>query len=169
MIYDDVRKYIDNVKDESWGIGEDDGIMLHALIRAIKPKLVFEVGTWRGVSALWIISGLIENGSGKLITCDIGDYGVKDVFKSLGVDKWVEFRQTDSRIAKEYDIDIAFIDGGHELKDVEEDFKNITMKNKPFLIFHDCNFEMSIGLFLTNFKNKIILPTLCGMALCANY
>jgi len=44
--------------------------LLHSIVRALKPKLVVETGTFTGISSLRIAKGLQENGFGRLITCE---------------------------------------------------------------------------------------------------
>ena len=48
-----------------------DGKFLYALIRALKPETVLEVGTAQGGSARHIAEALEANGNGRLITVDV--------------------------------------------------------------------------------------------------
>jgi len=50
-------------------ISPDGGMLLHALIRNQRPKVVIETGTFLGVSAIWIASALAENGDGGVLHC----------------------------------------------------------------------------------------------------
>src|SRR5512146_3061482 len=43
---------------------------LTQLVRTIKPRLVVETGTYRGISACYIAKALKENGRGRLVTCE---------------------------------------------------------------------------------------------------
>lgn len=45
-------------------LSPEAGLMLHALIRNIRPKLVIETGTFVGISTMWIAAALMENGDG---------------------------------------------------------------------------------------------------------
>ena len=51
-------------------VGQLEGNLLKLLVRLSCAKLVLEIGTFTGYSALMMAEGLPENG--KLITCDIG-------------------------------------------------------------------------------------------------
>lgn len=44
-----------------WIVGPETGRMLHWLIRVAQPKVVLEIGTSVGYSALWMASALEAN------------------------------------------------------------------------------------------------------------
>jgi len=50
-----------------------DCLYLYLLVREYKPKVIFEVGTWIGTSAIFMAEALKRNGQGKIYTCDIND------------------------------------------------------------------------------------------------
>ncbi|MAQ59400.1 hypothetical protein CL638_01670, partial [bacterium] len=51
-----------------------DAKILYLLIRTIKPKVIFEVGTWIGTSAMIMAEAVKKNGFGKIFTCDFNNY-----------------------------------------------------------------------------------------------
>jgi predicted O-methyltransferase YrrM len=166
----ELRAHIDEMRKhkQNWALGEDEGLLLYALTKRLKPQIFFEVGTRFGISSCYIIQGLLENGFGKLITCDVEDFGTGEKFKELGVGEYVEYYQGDSHRARDYNIDLAFIDGAHDLESVEIDVRNITDKSQPLLIFHDVAFVLEINTFLGSMmRNKIYLRTTNGVTLCA--
>lgn len=55
-------------------INLSDGIYLYLLVRAHKPKTIFEIGTWIGTSALFMAEAIKKNGVGHIYTCDINDF-----------------------------------------------------------------------------------------------
>jgi caffeoyl-CoA O-methyltransferase len=50
-------------------VGHLEGAFLRMLVRLVRPKLILEIGTFTGYSALAMAEGLPPNG--KIITCDI--------------------------------------------------------------------------------------------------
>ena len=45
-------------------LSPEAGLLLHGLIRNIRPRLVIETGTFAGMSTMWIAAALQENGDG---------------------------------------------------------------------------------------------------------
>lgn len=45
-------------------LSPEAGLLLHSLIRNIRPKVVIETGTFVGISTMWIAAALQENGDG---------------------------------------------------------------------------------------------------------
>src|SRR3546814_9559653 len=67
---EDLYRY---TKDVGAGYGtEDFSFFLYALVKMHKPGRVLELGTGTGASSFWIARGLLENGSGSLLTIDDG-------------------------------------------------------------------------------------------------
>ena len=54
----------------NWSMPQIEAAMLYAIVRAIKPNTVLELGTHLGYSAEIILKGLIENDHGNLITLE---------------------------------------------------------------------------------------------------
>ncbi len=50
-------------------ISPEGGLLLHSIVRNLKPRTVVETGTFLGASALWIASALAENGDGGVLHC----------------------------------------------------------------------------------------------------
>jgi len=45
-------------------LSPEAGLMLHSLIRNVRPRIVIETGTFVGISTMWIAAALAENGDG---------------------------------------------------------------------------------------------------------
>ncbi len=56
---------------EGRGVEQEVGALLYGLVRMVKPIVCIETGTFVGDSAEWIGRALRDNGTGRLITCDI--------------------------------------------------------------------------------------------------
>src|SRR5215207_7488526 len=55
-----------------WGV---EGQFIYALIRAMRPTSVLEIGTWRGASATHILAALHANNHGYLTSVDLLESG----------------------------------------------------------------------------------------------
>jgi len=95
--------------------GHLQGRFLSFVSHWLKPKLVFEVGTFTGYASLCMAEGLQE--SGMLITCDVDEEVVeiaRSFFEKSPYKAQIESRIGDARdeLAKiKQPIDLAFIDG----------------------------------------------------------
>lgn len=73
---DDIGGYHPDPALRKWGMGaifEVEGQTLYALIRALKPDTVVEIGSGTGCSATHITSALRDNGHGHMTTVDRGN------------------------------------------------------------------------------------------------
>jgi predicted O-methyltransferase YrrM len=59
----------------------ETGLLIHALIRNIRPRVVVETGTWIGTSTIWVAAALAENGDGGVIH-------TFDMFPPIRSDQW---------------------------------------------------------------------------------
>ncbi len=97
-------------------IGEDEGRLLALLVELIGAKVAVEVGTFTGMSALWIARALPADG--RLICFDITDRYLptaRQAWQRAGVDERIEVRigpaaERLNELAEEPSIDFAFID-----------------------------------------------------------
>ena len=98
--------------------GHLQGRVLSMISHMIKPKVILEIGTYTGYSALCLAEGLAENG--KLITIDINEELETMVRKSLkqaGLDGVVDYRIGNAlNIIPQLDekFDLVFIDADKE-------------------------------------------------------
>jgi len=73
--------------------GHIQGRILSMISRMIKPKLILEIGTYTGYSAICLAEGLQQEG--KLITIDINEElenKVKTYFKEAGLTEKIDYR-----------------------------------------------------------------------------
>ncbi len=97
-------------------IGQDQGRFLKMLVALTGAHTVVEVGTFTGMSALWMAQGLVPGG--RLICFDITDEYLataREAWKQAGVDDRIEMRigpAADGLAAlpAEQHIDLAFVD-----------------------------------------------------------
>lgn len=79
---DTLGGYSSNESDRKWPIGslwEQEGKVLYALIRTLKPQHVAEIGSLRGCSTAHIATALSVNGSGRVTSIDIAG-GALDMY-----------------------------------------------------------------------------------------
>lgn len=126
-------------KDDSTSVGEK--MLLYWLIRELKPKVVIETGTHRGLTSLYMAHALYDNGEGHLTTYDPFEWGAQGNFaKFLELLPYVTYKQKRGDWLDEEKIDFAFIDGFHSEKDVEEELAALLPRLSDFatVVFHDC-------------------------------
>jgi predicted O-methyltransferase YrrM len=71
---------------QSWYMGsvwEVEGKFLYAIVRALKPHSMIEIGTWRGCSATHILLAMEKNGLGQLTSVDVDPEAGAEVPQSL--------------------------------------------------------------------------------------
>ncbi|GAW87804.1 conserved hypothetical protein [Bathymodiolus platifrons methanotrophic gill symbiont] len=160
------------------------GNLLRALIMNIVPRTVVEVGSYIGISTLWIASAMADYEYNKKLYCidtfpnhtdnpwcpgvtlnDPLEF-MKENIKKCGYQDFVEIHKGDSlllinellsNILKP--IDFVFIDGDHSKEGCLSDFLNIEkyIATGGYILFHDVfpNFCGVDGPFYT-LQNKII-------------
>lgn len=97
-------------------ISEEQGILLRTLVAALAPKLVLEVGTFTGYSALCMAQALPSGG--RLLCCDVSDEWTsigKPYWRRAGVANRIDLRiapalETINTLPADELIDFAFLD-----------------------------------------------------------
>ena len=98
--------------------GQLQGRMLSMISCMIRPRLILEIGTYTGYSALCLAEGLAENG--KLITIDIDEElqdRVNGYFVEANLQDRIDYRIGDARMVipkLEGKFDLVFIDADKE-------------------------------------------------------
>lgn len=144
------------------------GFLYYSLVRILQPEHVVVIGSGYGFSVVCLALGLKDNRGGSLSFVDpsyhllkdgpfqtIGGKGrwssedkVRAHFDGFGVSEYVRhFKMTSHEFFSEYSgrdlppIDLAFIDGNHSLKHVQNDFFNVLLntRKKGYILLHDTN------------------------------
>lgn len=153
QIYRD-RKATDldgNVVDVSIsGVPTFDGEALHALVRAIKPAQSVETGFAYGLSTLFILDAMHENGSGHHTAIDpfevsaFKGVGIANVQRAGFAERFTHIQDYSQdvlpRLLREgLRIDFAFIDGHHTFDQAFIDFYycDKMMNDGGIVVFHD--------------------------------
>lgn len=113
----------------------DEGRVLYALIRALKPESVLEIGTAEGCSATHILTALEKNQRGHLTSIDIDtDAGVK--IPAALRKRWT-FVNEDALTADLPAASVVFEDGDHHYPFATAILKRIQTLNPRVLLSHD--------------------------------
>jgi hypothetical protein len=127
--------FLDTVESlfSDWNYGHPK--ILWGLIRALRPDVSVEVGTYRGYGACYMARAMQENRHGKLICIDnfsltqhVSRYGDPEAhfwsnLEACGVSDYVSLIKGNSNeITWPSKIDFAYIDGWHSLEAITHDF-----------------------------------------------
>jgi predicted O-methyltransferase YrrM len=144
-----------------WNSGLGDAVqILYALVRALRPHVVVEIGSARGKSTCAMSLACKQNRSGKVFAIDphgptewndVG--GASETFDFLSrrlrdyrLTEWCELiRATSAAAADAWDrpIDFLFIDGDHSFDGVKFDFEAFRpwLTDRSLVAFHDTTWE----------------------------
>ncbi|MCC6425905.1 MAG: class I SAM-dependent methyltransferase [Phycisphaerales bacterium] len=147
-------------------LSPEAGLMLHGLIRNIKPRVIVEIGTFCSVSTHWMASALAENGGNGVIHA-FDDFGpihkgpwrdvemltgrldfVKDRLAKAGLLDRVVFHPGDSptelvkareELARAGGVQFAFIDGDHTVGGALQDLWAVepVLNTGGYAMLHD--------------------------------
>lgn len=121
----------------------DEGRVLYALIRALKPEHVLEIGSAEGCSTTHILTALDKNKRGHLTSIDIDpDAGVK---VPAALRKRWTFVNEDALTAELPAADVVFEDGDHHYPFASAILKRITPLNPRVLLSHDALSHLTYG------------------------
>ena len=134
-----------------WGMRSPEGLvrLLYSLVIMFRPDICLDIGSFVGLSALWIARGLEENNNGKVYSIEIEDSWLdiaKQHIKECNLEHRVNFILGDSeKILPAYDfggkIDLLFLDNGNKSL-YFKDFEAVESKlsNNAIIIAHDTGY-----------------------------
>lgn len=118
QVLTDLRRETLRVVSDKAGmmISEEQGILLRMLVAAVAPKLVVEVGTFTGYSALCMAQALPKGG--RVLCCDVSDEWTsvgKPYWRRAGVADRINLRiapalETIRSLPVNEEVDFAFLD-----------------------------------------------------------
>lgn len=162
----------------------DNPVILYGLIRSMKPKVVVEVGTYRGFSASWMAQALKENGAGHLYCIDnfsLTDHTAKygDARKhlhenlvALEVRDWITILDGDSEKVQWPDkVDFAYVDGWHGFRMASHDFNQCAARGAECICLDDTIQSVGPRLLMAHVRQEGMWNVLdihrdCGMSIC---
>lgn len=153
-----------------WGV---EGQVLYALCRLLRPDHVVEIGTWRGASAVHILSALEKNDHGRLTSIDLTE-GVGDLIPQELRHRWTKVTGSGQvEIPRLDTAQIVFEDGPHDADGTAELVRVAAEHLHPkILISHDAEHflvgkDVSEGwrrVFGDGFSTFLTPPSDCGLA-----
>lgn len=151
------------------------GDLLYGLVRALKPTVALEIGTYKGFSALCIAKALHENKNGLLhiVDCDsqFPPEGIPDIL--LCRIRHHEMNSVSPEfhdlLAKLEPIDFAFIDGNHSFNYCNRDFKAVypCVSEGGIIVLHDSD-TPGVRKLVNEISGQypvVTLPVVCGIAI----
>jgi len=123
----------------------EEKMILYDEIKKLKPEVVIETGTHRGLTTMYMLTAMVENKKGMLHTADIYDWGAMGNFKKFPEheERVKCYKERGSAMLNKLEpgIEFAFIDGFHEKVEVLEelDFLLPKLANGAVVYFHDTN------------------------------
>ena len=147
---------------------------LYGFVSLIKPKLIFEVGTHTGISAISMGLALRDGGlsTSKIVSADTNETYLRIAQEQINMFKltdYIELKHGDSSLAKKYpSIDFAFIDGNHDYEYCKKDFENL--KKATYIVFHDSIAQKGVSKLMEEISQSqkytiINLVSRAGMAI----
>jgi len=168
---------LDNPSKYKKGIWGVEGQALYALVRALHPKNVLEIGNCWGTSTAHIAKALLTNGVGRLTTIDNGveptclevEGWYHEIIESVKADLF------DWNYKYNPPYDFIFEDAYHEMDMVTHVWKAFYQYGAPggMIVSHDSEHERTQADVQTGIRNVIgdaftsyqISPALCGLAM----
>ena len=137
--------------------------MLYGLAMSIKPKTYLDIGTFIGLSCLWVARAMEEVGQGKIYTMELDPRWrtmAIDFAKQAGLSHRIEFILGDSREVipnlPVSDVELVLLDSGN--KDLYiTDFENVVPKlsDKAIIFAHDTTRQPAPFHTATKFQDYI--------------
>lgn len=145
--------FFDNVSKVFATWDYDSPRILYGLARALKPQVICNVGTYRGLSAAWLAKACQENNSGIVVSLD--DWSLTEHaqilngqtpkehcisnLEILGVKEWVKFNDGDTHDASIWPdhTDFVFIDAWHSFEACYNDAEKALERGATLVAFDD--------------------------------
>ncbi len=129
-------------------VHRDEGRVLYALVRALRPERVIEVGVAEGCTATHILAALDANGAGELVSYDIETDGVGRAVPDELRGRWTLHTGADAMGADMPAAEFIFEDGPHTYPWTRDMLMKLTQSRPRLIVTHDFYTEE----VYTNFK-----------------
>ncbi len=158
--------------------------VLYGLMRALKPQVSVETGTYRGYAACYMARAIQENNCGRLYCIDnfslqdhVCRYGDPeshwhDNLVAAGVRDWVVLLKGSSKEVKWPEkVDFVYIDGWHSYNTCMWEFEKATKLGATCICLDDTNSIVGPRMVVDEIKKRgdpydaIHLPNNCGLSI----
>jgi predicted O-methyltransferase YrrM len=146
---------------------------LYALVRALKPRLIVETGTFTGVSTLRMAAAMRDNGGGRIITVEYdpkAHAAAQQRFAASDVGRYIECRHASSlQTSVEGTIDLLFSDSDPSIREQEVRRFLPQMSANSLVLMHDSASvyphvrEAALRLEREGLISMVLLPTPRGL------
>jgi len=144
---------------------------LKALVILVKPSLIIETGTFKGATATAMACGLLENGSGKLVTIELDEILAKSATRKFQGFPVEVFCGSSLTYAPDDKIDMLFIDSHRAIRGKEFGHFKPYLRDNAIIVWHDSApehaevFEAVNALYNNQVIDRILLPTPRGLTI----
>ncbi len=148
---------------------------LRSLVITVKPRLVVETGTFRGISTLALAEGMKQNGFGRLVTIEYDPKvyaAAKQRIEAAGLADWVECRNQSSLDATvDGTIDLLFCDSQQVIREAEVRRFYPQVNEHGLILVHDASSHLRIvreamlRMEREGMLSVLLLPTPRGLAM----
>lgn len=151
----------------SMSVHRDEGKVLYALVRLLRPSTVVEIGVAEGCSATHILQALEDNGHGILYSYDIESDNIGHSVPDHLRDRWYLTTGVDA-VTVEYppDVDFCFEDASHKEPSTSLLYKTIRDVMKPqVMVTHDMETHRTYSDFKTFEAYEAVFGNAAGHSL----
>jgi predicted O-methyltransferase YrrM len=118
--------------------------LLYSLVRAIKPQVIVETGTYLGAGTMWLAKAAKANGFGVVNSCDIGGHFIQEaqeLLKREEVDGYAQlFVESGIQMIQRHSaIGFAFLDSGINIRVDEAMMVLSRLSSRGVIAVHDSN------------------------------
>ena len=127
----------------SGGIECETGEFLYGLLRIMKPELVVETGTHKGISAAYMAQACHDNGRGVITTIEYESVHHNDaveLFQALGLTRYTNpllVSSEDFEITEKHSVDMLFLDTEPQIRFAELVRHFDAVKPGGYILVHD--------------------------------
>lgn len=126
------------------GVENETGEFLYGLVRILKPKHIFETGTFTGISSMFMAQALKDNNipDAEIFTCEISEYHknrAEKLWQQVGVSQYIFCKLIESLKVEPArpDYDLLFLDSEPHLRFAELVKFFPYLKEGGYVLIHD--------------------------------
>jgi predicted O-methyltransferase YrrM len=148
---------------------------LRTLVTTLKPNLIVETGAFLGVSTVWMAEGLRENGSGRIVSCELDPLvfaKAQEKIAASGLSEWIDLRNMSSlELETTGQIDLFFSDSDIDVREKEVRLFLPRISPNGLILIHDTSShrgtvrDAALRLEAEGLISVVLLPTPRGLAI----
>lgn len=125
------------------GIECETGEFLYGLVRLLKPKAIFESGTYTGISSMYMAQALKDNNipNSEIVTCEIDNHHkirAERLWQQVGVSQYIVCKLVPSLgLSPIAEFDLLFLDSEPQIRFAEVIKMFPYLKEGGYILIHD--------------------------------